>query len=156
MVLDSLSREEYDKNGKYHSSTLERRFGSWTKALNLAGLQVRINRKISAGELLNDLKRVANVLNKKSVTHNEYRSLGKYDSQPLIRNFGSWFKALEKAGLEKTKNWGVTNEEYFENLEEIWTKLARIIHKKGSELSKGLDYIIVSQKTNQPLRRPLP
>lgn len=123
--LDSLSVEEYDKNGKYHPSTLERRFGSWTTALKLAGLQIRKNPKISADELLYDLKRVAGVLNKKSVTTNEYKSLGKYDSAPLVRTFGSWFKALEKAGLEKTRTLGVTNEEYFENLEEIWTKLGR-------------------------------
>jgi 5-methylcytosine-specific restriction endonuclease McrA len=125
LKLDSLSGKEYDKNGKYHPSTLGRRFGSWTKALKLAGLQIRKNPKISADELLYDLKRVAGVLNKKSVTINEYNSLGKYDSSSLVRTFGSWFKALEKAGLEKTRTLGVTNEEYFENLEEIWTKLGR-------------------------------
>ncbi|MDP3066988.1 MAG: HNH endonuclease [Methanobacteriaceae archaeon] len=134
LKLDSLSVEEYDKNGKYHPSTLQKRFGSWTKALKLAGLQIRKNPKISADELLDDLKRVANVLNKKSVTQNEYKSLGKYDSAPLVRTFGSWFKALEKAGLEKTRTFGVTNEEYFENLEEIWTKLGR--QPKYAEIEK--------------------
>ena len=122
---DSLSVEEYNKNGKYHSSTLQRRFGSWAKALKLAGLQIRKNQKIEAEELINDLKRVAGILNKKSVTQNEYKSLGKYDSAPLVRTFGSWFKTPEKAGLEKTRTLGVTNEEYFENLEELWTKLGR-------------------------------
>src|SRR3989344_4378058 len=110
LKLDSLSVEEYDKNGKYHPSTLQRKFGSWTKTLKLAGLQIRKNPKIEAGELINDLKRVASTLNKKSVTQNEYKSLGKYDSAPLVRTFGSWFKALEKAGLEKTRTLGVTNE----------------------------------------------
>jgi len=75
--------------------------------------------------LLEDLKRVACVLNKKSVTVNEYKSLGKYDSQPFIRAFGSWFIALEKTGLNKTRTLGVTNEQYFENLKTIWTKLGR-------------------------------
>ena len=142
LKLDSLSVEEYNKNGKYHPSTLQRRFGSWTKALKLAGLQIRKNPKIEAGELINDLKRVAGILNKKSVTQNEYKSLGKYDSAPLVRTFGSWFKALEKAGLEKTRTLGVTNEEYFENLEEIWTKLGRQpnyaeIEKPFSKYSAG-------------------
>lgn len=142
LKLDSLSVEEYDKNGKYHPSTLQRRFGSWTKALKLAGLQIRKNPKIEANELINDLKRVAGILNKKSVTQNEYKSLGKYDSAPLVRTFGSWFKALEKTGLEKTRTLGVTNEEYFENLEEIWTKLGRQpnyaeIEKPFSKYSAG-------------------
>ncbi|HRY77026.1 MAG TPA: HNH endonuclease [Candidatus Paceibacterota bacterium] len=142
LKLDSLSVEEYDKNGKYHPSTIQRRFGSWTKALKSAGLQLRKNPKIEADELIDDLKRVAGILNKKSVTQNEYKSLGKYDSAPLVRTFGSWFKALEKAGLEKTRTLGVTNEEYFENLEEIWTKLGRQpnyieIEKPFSKYSAG-------------------
>jgi hypothetical protein len=86
-------------------------------------LQIRKNPKLQAEELLEDLKRVAGVLTKKSVTQNEYRSLGRYGLAPFIRVFGSWFGALEKAGLEKTRTLGVTNEEYFENLEDIWTKL---------------------------------
>lgn len=142
LKLDSLSIKEYEKNGKYHPSTLKRRFGSWTKTLKLAGLQLRKNPKIEDDELITDLKRVAAALNKKSVTQNEYKSLGKYDSAPLVRTFGSWFKALEKAGLEKTRTWGVTNEEYFENLEEIWTKLGRQpnyaeIEKPFSKYSAG-------------------
>ncbi len=142
LKLDSLSIEEYSKNGKYHPSTLQRRFGSWTKALRLAGLQIRKNPKINTDELLDDLKRVANVLGKKSVTQNEYKSLGKYDSAPLVRNFGSWFKALQSAGLERTRTLGITNEEYFKNLEEIWTKLGRQpnyaeIQKPFSKYSAG-------------------
>ena len=30
---------EYDKNGKFHPSTLQRRFGSWFKVLELAKLE---------------------------------------------------------------------------------------------------------------------
>ena len=34
----SLTTEQYNKNGKYNSSTFIRRFEYWNKALNLAGL----------------------------------------------------------------------------------------------------------------------
>ena len=34
----TLTRDEYSKNGKYHSSTLTRRFGSWEKILELCSL----------------------------------------------------------------------------------------------------------------------
>src|SRR3989344_1187248 len=77
LKLDSLSTEEYNKNGKYRTWTIQRRFGSWAKALTLAGLQIRKYHKIDADELLKDLKRVAVTLNKKSVTRNEYKSIGK-------------------------------------------------------------------------------
>ena len=74
-------------------------------------------------------------------------------AQPPIR--------IEKA-LELAKRMALLTRLICEVIEEAFIKgeasqfLTRIIHKKGSELSKGLDYIIVSQKTNQPLRRPLP
>ncbi len=125
LKLDSLSTEEYGKYGKYDPSTIQRRFGSWTKAMGMAGLRIRKNPKLGDDELLADLKSVATSLNKNSVTLNEYAALGRYDSGPFVRAFGSWFKALEKAGLEKTRTLGITDEEYFKNLEEVWTKLGR-------------------------------
>lgn len=139
---DSISTEEYNKFGRYHSSTIQRRFKSWTKALKRAGLQIRKYPKLIESELLEDLKRVAEVIKKKSVTQAEYESFGKYSPGPFIRTFGSWFKALEKAGLEKTRNFGVTEEEYFKNLEEIWIKLGRQpnyaeIEKPFSKYSAG-------------------
>jgi hypothetical protein len=122
---DSLSQKEYVRHGKYHSSTISRRFGSWNKALKKAGLQVRKYQIISEQELIEDLKRVSNALKKKSVTHAEYNSYGKFSSSAIMHRFSSWFKALEKAGLEKTRTYGVTDEEYFKNIEEIWIKLGR-------------------------------
>jgi hypothetical protein len=136
LMKDSLSVNEYDKHGKYNSSTIRNKFGSWTKSLKLAGLQLRKNPKLSNEELIDDLKRVSRVLGKKSITQNEYLSFGKYAVNPFLRAFGSWFSALEKAGLEKTRIWGVSDEEYFENLEQIWIKLGR--QPKYAEIQKPL------------------
>ena len=72
LKIDSLSIEEYGKCGKYHPSAIQRRFGSWTKALTLAGLQLRKNALLGEDELLKDLKRVARDLNKDSVTQELY------------------------------------------------------------------------------------
>ena len=78
---------------------------------------------ITDEELIADLKRVAKVLNKDSVTHFEIDEYGKYSTNTYIRKFGSWLKALEKAGLKKTINMNTTEEELFQNLEEVWMKL---------------------------------
>lgn len=83
------------------------------------------HRNTSNKELIDDLVRVAELLKKDSVTIDEYNENGKYHSATLVRHFGSWFKALEKAELKKTRTLGVTDEEYFKNLEEVWTKLGR-------------------------------
>ena len=71
LKLDSLSVDEYDKNGKYHPSTIQRRFGSWSKALTQAGLQIRKYSKLTKSELLEDLKKTANSFNKKRITADE-------------------------------------------------------------------------------------
>jgi hypothetical protein len=80
---------------------------------------------VSDKELLDDLVKVAKSLKKDSVYQREYNHKGKFNSVTLCRRFGSWFKALEKAGLKQTKIWGTTDEEYFKNLEEVWVKLGR-------------------------------
>ena len=77
-------------------------------------------------ELISDLREVAEKINKNKVTLDEYNDYGKFHSTTLTRRFGSWFKCLELAGLERTRSRiNIPNEELFENLVEVWTKLER-------------------------------
>ena len=84
------------------------------------------HRNTPDNELIADLQRVASELSKTSVTRNEQDERGKFHSTTYIRRFGSWFNALEKAGLEKTRTpMNLPEEELFQNLEGIWIKLGR-------------------------------
>ena len=84
------------------------------------------NRNVPENLLIEDLIAVANKLNKVSVTHDEYNKNGKYSSTTYVRRFGGWFKALEKAGLSKTRTpANIPDEELFNNIEEVWIKLGR-------------------------------
>jgi len=76
-------------------------------------------------ELIADLKRVARKLKKNSLTCYEYEKYGKFSQNPFHRRFGSWSSALQKAGLRKTRNFGIPDTELFENLKKVWTKLRR-------------------------------
>ena len=80
---------------------------------------------VTEEELLEDLRNVASKLKKDSITHFEQNENGKYYSSTFVKRFGSWFKALEKAGLKKTMNMNSTEEDLFKNLEEVWIKLGR-------------------------------
>ncbi len=122
---DSLTKVEYDKTGNYHSSTIGRKFGTWANALEEAELGVRKYQIIQNDDLIKDLIRVANLLKKDSITREEYNAFGKYSSQTFLKKFQTWFAALNAAGLKKTRNFKVTNEEYFKNIEMIWGKLGR-------------------------------
>jgi 5-methylcytosine-specific restriction endonuclease McrA len=83
------------------------------------------HRNTTDDELLSDLRRVAGDLRKSSVTGDEYNERGRFHSCTLCRRFGSWFKALAQAGLGKTRNLNIPNEELFNNLAEVWARLGR-------------------------------
>lgn len=86
-------------------------------------------------ELIADIKKVAEKLNKRSVTMAEYEKHGKYHPSTLKRRFGSWFKVLENANLEDSRSrLNIPEEELFKNIEIIWIKLGR--QPKYSEIKK--------------------
>ena len=94
------------------------------------------HRNIPDQELIDDLVRVAKELNQNKVTIDQYNDKGRFHNTTFNRRFGSWFKALEKAGLEKTRTLNISNEELFENLVETWTKLGR--QPKYNDLTKDI------------------
>jgi 5-methylcytosine-specific restriction endonuclease McrA len=123
---NSVTIDEYARHGRYHPSTIQRKCGSWLSALKKAGLnRTRTPFNVPSEELLSDLKSVAAALGKDAVTTDEYDSHGRYYSSTLQKRFGSWFAALDKAGLQRTRILGVTDEEYFTNLEKVWRMLGR-------------------------------
>jgi hypothetical protein len=139
----SVTMKDYAKNGKYHSSSIQRRFGSWFIALEKSGLaKSRSEINIPIEELVDDLKRVSKKLGKESITQKEYREHGKFSTTPFLRRFGSWQATLENNGLKRTRNYKVSDQEYFENIEELWIKFGRQphyndMHKPVSKYSGG-------------------
>lgn len=92
------------------------------------------HRNVPDDELVAELRRVATLLNKSAVTIDKFNEHAKFHSSTLARRFGSWFKALEAAGLQKTRNLNLTNEQLFENLVSVWLKLGR--QPKYQDLTK--------------------
>jgi predicted restriction endonuclease len=83
------------------------------------------HRNVPDDELLDDLKSVASELDKSTVTIDEYNERGKFHATTLTRRFGSWFVALEEAGLQRTRNLNISNEDLFENIVHVWTNLGK-------------------------------
>ena len=124
---NSITTMEYSKQGgKYHHSSIIRRFKGWGEALIRAGLTVQhFNAGVNLEDSLNDLKDVAKRLEKTTVTQSEYRQHGRWSPNPLIRHFGSWMAALKAAELRPSRVLGVTEEDLFKNLEHMWRSLGR-------------------------------
>jgi hypothetical protein len=106
------------------------------------------HRGITDEELICDLRLVASELKKSSVSRAEYDERGKYGTTTHLRRFGSWFKALEKAGLEKTRTqMNLPEEELYKNLEEIWIRLGR--QPRYAEVQKPLSKYHVGTYENR-------
>mgnify|MGYP000860775303 CR=1 FL=1 len=124
---DTVTMDAYTQYGKFHATTLTRRFGNWKKTLELAGLSTTSkNFYISNDDYIFDLKRVASILNKNTIIISEYEKLGKYSIGRLLARFGSWDSALKTASLEPTGyHRKVTNLDLFQDIENTWIYLGR-------------------------------
>jgi len=87
-------------------------------------------------ELIDDLIKVTKKLQKSTISHYDYNLHGKFHSNVFARRFGGWLGALRKTGLKKTRNYNISDEEAFQNLENVWIKLGR--QPKREELHKPL------------------
>lgn len=94
-----VTRDDYERHGRFSHATISRRFGSWNAALEKAGLGVQKRNNIPSEELLADLKTVAKRLGKSSLTSCEYSKHGSFSVAAMQSRFGSWNVALVKAGL---------------------------------------------------------
>lgn len=74
-------------------------------------------------ELIDDIKTVASLLNK-TPTGDEYSQHGKFSLSVIEKRFG-WNNALSLAGLPLLILRGLSENELFENLEEVWINLGR-------------------------------
>lgn len=84
------------------------------------------HRNVTDKELIEDLQRVSNLLKQDTVTMDAYNQYGKFHATTLTRRFGSWFNCLAKAALKPSRSRiGITDEELFEEIENIWVRLGK-------------------------------
>lgn len=98
---------------------------------------VEYHRNTSDKELLSDVISVSKLLNKESLTQEEYNKYGKYHSTTLTRRFGSWFDILKKCDLTPSRSLiNIPKEDLFDNLENLWRHFGR--QPKYYEVKKPL------------------
>jgi hypothetical protein len=97
-------------------------------------------KQFSNSELINDLKRVASLLSKSTVTLKEYQKHGIYSYQTQKKRFGSWKNALNATNLEESKrSWGGDLSETRipeKKLIEDMQKVAKMLGKDSITLSE--------------------
>ncbi|MBU1148419.1 MAG: HNH endonuclease [Candidatus Omnitrophica bacterium] len=133
---NSIARDEYSRHGKFHSATLENRFGSWIKAKEKAGLRRREHPSISDEEYFKNLEEVWIKLSKQPHFSDMKMPFSKYSGSGYVHNFGTWRKALEQFIKYVNKEEKPTIEsENFITVEE--SKSTPILEYSNKELVSG-------------------
>jgi len=96
------------------------------------------HRNVSEEELLNDLRRVAELLNSDSFSRSKYQKYGKFSYSTITRRFGSWNNAIKAIGL-KVYEVSPRRHEFLEREEDFFSDLRLI----AESLRK--DYITVGE-----------
>jgi len=132
---DSVTRDEYNLHGKFHSATLEYRFGSWIKAKEKAGLKRREHPSISDEEYFKNLEEVWIKLGRQPHFSDMKIPFSKYSGSGYVHNFGTWRKALERfiEYVNKEEETTIEGENYID-IEEKKPPQASIIEYPNKEL----------------------
>jgi hypothetical protein len=110
---DTVTISEYTEHGRAHATTIQRRFRSWFKALEAAGLQPsRSKIGITDEELLDNLRIVWLSLGRQP-NYGEMRApLSRFSSGTYENRFGNWTSALrifvDWANSDEAQDWGST------------------------------------------------
>jgi hypothetical protein len=91
---NTLTLQQYGEMGKFNPKTFHKRFGSWNKALQQAGLEPGLEKNIPEKELFENMEEVWISLGRQPMPHEMRRPLSRYSSHPYLNRFGNWRNAL--------------------------------------------------------------
>lgn len=136
-----MSYKLYKSKGKYSEKTFRIRFGSWLNVLTKLGLRnVRTNeemKRITDETLLDDLKRVSELIGREVVTSRDYTNHGGYAYPTITERFGSWSNFITRAGLGQTAYIAkISDQELFGEIERLWISLGK--QPTTTEMKKGI------------------
>lgn len=133
-----LTQRDYKGHGKYGLNTIRRHFGSWNKAIELCGMQPNVlqlgaalagheHHTADTHELLDDIRRVARLLNKEFISSGEYKTYGSFSIATCYNRFSTWKEALRQAGLTPHVVSGkrIDDESLLKEIGRIWIDLGR-------------------------------
>ena len=143
---NTVTISEYEEHGKFHPSTLLRKFGSWFKVLELAKLEAsRSKLNIPEEELYKNIKEIWIALGRQPKYNEVKKPLSKYSAGTYDKRFGSWGKALQHfVGYINSDNINDSQAELSETTEpKDISANTEIKHKTKREISDRLRFRIL-------------
>lgn len=143
---NTVTISEYEEHGKFHPSTLQRKFGSWFKVLELAKLEAsRSKFNIPEEELFKNIEEIWITLGRQPKYDEVKKPLSKYSAGTYDNRFGSWGKTLQQfVGYINLDNINDCQSELLETTEpkDILANI-EIKHKTKREISDRLKFRIL-------------
>lgn len=136
LSVQVLTAADYDEHGKYHSRTISKRFGTWNKALEIAGLQIA-NKFYSENELFENLALVWMRLGKQPSKRDLALVGSPISYKAYERRFGKWSLAV-KAFVE-----------YFNNLQDNQSSPQEVlqpnkpVHQSSRDINLRTRYLVL-------------
>ena len=97
LEANTVTIEEYNRDGKYHATTLTRRFGSWFKCLELAGLEPsRSKLNVSEDELFQNIEALWQYYGRQPKYHEVRKPLSKFSVGTYEKRYGTFYNALNE------------------------------------------------------------
>jgi 5-methylcytosine-specific restriction endonuclease McrA len=124
-VVDGVpSANGVREHGEFGVSTLYRHFGSFENARREAGIDGEVTTGVSDEELLADLRRVDDSL-EKTVAAADYDELGNHSPSTLRERFGGMDEARDAAGIDGDPNSRnrISDEELLSDVESVYERL---------------------------------
>jgi hypothetical protein len=96
-----FSQAAFREHSRVSPSTISRFFGSWNQGIEAAGLRAPSVEKFRQSDALAEITRVAMLLSSgEKLTISNFQRHSHISHKIIISLFGSWRKALQKAGLD--------------------------------------------------------
>ncbi|MDE2312041.1 MAG: HNH endonuclease [Patescibacteria group bacterium] len=137
---NSVTRDEQDEKGKFHSTTFIRRFGNWFSALEKAGLEkTRTPMNLPEEDLFENLDEIWVKLGRQPRYAEIQKPFSKYSVGTYEHRFGTWRKTLEAFVAFVNNEERSSSEEAIKNVEiELITR-----HKTKRGINWRLRFIVM-------------
>jgi hypothetical protein len=126
---ERLTIKRFDALSKVHSTTIRTRFGSWSAALDRAGISETVAprpRTVSRDDVLAAIRAHARENAGASASRDQIAARLAIDRGTISRKFGSWEALLLEVGLSPVPlGRRYSEDECFENLLNLWTHYGR-------------------------------
>jgi hypothetical protein len=104
-----VTQKEFHQATGIPATRILEHFDSWAQACAAAGVapgptgraNLKVNPRISPDECLREMKRIATLLGKSSVTKADFNLHGRFNANVVLHRFGGWDKALVAADLDR-------------------------------------------------------